>query len=108
MEAQQKENYFQFYPRRTNNSSHSKSRPHKQKHSSIKILPHIAEEYNYRITNHLLIKKIISPRRDKIIVQSLSHVFRRNNSNHSQHLSREKQRTAQKNRSLHNPKRKED
>lgn len=41
-----------------------------------KLLPHIIEEYQYRITNHLLIKKIISPKRDKIIMNSLENVRR--------------------------------
>jgi hypothetical protein len=44
---------------------------HVKRYEKGKILPHISEEYNYRITNHLLIKKIISPRRDKIIMGSL-------------------------------------
>ena len=46
-----------------------------------KMLPHIVEEYQYRITNHLLIKKIISPKRDKIIVNSLQKVKRLHRSN---------------------------
>jgi hypothetical protein len=41
-----------------------------------KLLPHIQEEYQYRITNHLLIKKIISPKRDKIIMNSLENIKR--------------------------------
>lgn len=37
-----------------------------------KLLPHIIEEYQYRITNELLSHKISHPRRDKIIAESLS------------------------------------
>lgn len=33
-----------------------------------KLLPHISEEYEYKITNQLLVSKIINPKRDKLIV----------------------------------------
>jgi hypothetical protein len=32
-----------------------------------KLLPHIAEEYQYKITNQLLVQKIMNPKRDKLI-----------------------------------------
>jgi hypothetical protein len=38
-----------------------------------RLLPHIHEEYDFRITNRLLIEKITNPRRDRTIVDSLSH-----------------------------------
>jgi hypothetical protein len=37
------------------------------------MLPHINEEYEFRITNKLLIQKIANPRRDRIIIDSLAH-----------------------------------
>lgn len=37
-----------------------------------KLLPHIIEEYQYRITNELLSHKISHPRRDKLIAESFS------------------------------------
>lgn len=36
-----------------------------------KLLPHIIGEYEYRITNKLLAHKILNPRRDKMIMDSL-------------------------------------
>ena len=36
-----------------------------------RLYPHISDEYDYRINNRLLIAKIINPRRDKIIMDSL-------------------------------------
>ena len=36
-----------------------------------KLLPHIIGEYEYRITNKLLVHKILNPRRDKLIMDSL-------------------------------------
>jgi len=42
-----------------------------------KVLPHITEEYEFRITNRLLIDKITNPRRDKTIVDSLTNVTSR-------------------------------
>lgn len=38
-----------------------------------KLFPHISDEYNFRINNRILISKIINPRRDKIIIDSLMH-----------------------------------
>lgn len=38
-----------------------------------KLLPHIIEEYQYRITNELLSHKISHPRRDKLIAESFSN-----------------------------------
>ena len=38
-----------------------------------KLLPHIHEEYSFRITNRLLIYKIMHPKRDKNITDSLLH-----------------------------------
>lgn len=37
-----------------------------------KLLPHIIEEYQYRITNELLDEKICHPKRDKLITGSFS------------------------------------
>lgn len=37
-----------------------------------KLLPHINQQYEFRITNRLLLQKIINPRRDRTIVESLS------------------------------------
>lgn len=37
-----------------------------------KLLPHIIEEYQYRITNELLDEKISHPKRDKLITGSFS------------------------------------
>lgn len=48
----------------------------------LKLLPHIIGEYEYRITNKLLVHKILNPRRDKLIMDSLmnaSNVFCNNN-----------------------------
>lgn len=42
-----------------------------------KLLPHITEEYQYRITNDLLRYKIANPRRDKIIMEALQSAFSR-------------------------------
>jgi hypothetical protein len=36
------------------------------------LLPHIIEEYQYRITNELLDEKISHPKRDKLIAGSFS------------------------------------
>lgn len=36
-----------------------------------KLLPHIIGEYEYRITNKILVHKILNPRRDKLIRDSL-------------------------------------
>lgn len=41
-----------------------------------RLLPHIHEEYDFRITNRLLIEKITNPRRDRTIVDSLSHTHK--------------------------------
>lgn len=59
-EQSSKQDYLRYFGNKKPN--------HKSKH---KLLPHIAEEYNYRITNHLLLKKIISPKRDKTIMHSI-------------------------------------
>lgn len=37
----------------------------------VKVLPHIKEEFYYRVENKLMVQKIINPRRDKTIVESL-------------------------------------
>ena len=75
MEQADKKEYFQYYkqPNPSIQSSHSKERIklEKKRYENNKLLPHIAEEYHFRITNHLLLKKIISPKRDKIIMQAL-------------------------------------
>jgi hypothetical protein len=63
------------------------------------LLPHIAEEYHYRITNHLLLKKIISPKRDKIIVQSMEGM-RKNYSGHSNASSGDKWRSGRRFRTM--------
>ena len=50
---------------------HNPSKPSKSLHhqpkSVNKILPHITEEYQYKITNQLLLHKIMNPKRDKLI-----------------------------------------
>lgn len=80
------------------------------------MLPHIAEEYHFRITNHLLLKKIISPKRDKVIMQSLSNVGKRLGSSHSNHSNMshgqnhslgEKWRSVKKFKSMHHIKNKQ-
>jgi hypothetical protein len=73
MEDNNKEQYFKYYQtRKPATDSCSRKKPQKKRHNhNKKILPHITEEYNYLITNYLLIKKIISPKRDKTILQSL-------------------------------------
>ena len=40
-------------------------------YANKRILPHISEEYEFRITNRLLVGKILNPRRDKTIMDSL-------------------------------------
>lgn len=55
--------------------SHPQQRPktsHYAASKTKKLLPHIIEEYQYRITNELLSHKISHPRRDKIIAESFS------------------------------------
>jgi len=42
-----------------------------------KLLPHITEEYQYRITNDLLRYKIAKPRRDKIIMEAVQSAYSR-------------------------------
>lgn len=83
MEDENKEQYFRYYQTRapTADSYSRKKQPFKRYNNS-KILPHITEEYNYRITNYLLIKKIISPKRDKTIMQSLEALSRKYHSAH--------------------------
>lgn len=79
-----KGSYLQYFP------------PQQRRIERPKMLPHIVEEYQYRITNHLLLKKIISPKRDKIIISSLQKVKRLHRANtHAKHktLSREAART---------------
>lgn len=68
-----KGSYLQYFPQQLAGKQRRIERP--------KMLPHIVEEYQYRITNHLLIKKIISPKRDKIIVNSLQRIKRLHRSN---------------------------
>jgi hypothetical protein len=36
-----------------------------------KMYPHISDEYDFKINNRLLLSKIINPRRDKTIMDSL-------------------------------------
>ena len=83
MEQADKKEYFQYYkqPNPSIQSSHSKERIklEKKRYENNKLLPHIAEEYHFRITNHLLLKKIISPKRDKIIMQSLCCLSKKGN-----------------------------
>jgi hypothetical protein len=38
-----------------------------------RVLPHIKEEFHYRVENRLLVDKIINPRRDKVIMESLAN-----------------------------------
>jgi hypothetical protein len=38
-----------------------------------KVLPHIKEEFHFRVENRLMVEKIVHPRRDKTIVESLAH-----------------------------------
>jgi hypothetical protein len=38
-----------------------------------RAFPHIADYYNFRINNRILVSKIINPRRDKTIMESLLH-----------------------------------
>lgn len=45
---------------------------HYSSNKTKKLLPHIIEEYQYRITNELLSHKISHPRRDKLIAESFS------------------------------------
>lgn len=83
MEVLDKREYFRFYNHhRSMHSNKSKIKHQTKKYEGLKPLPHISEEYNYRTTNHLLIKKIISPRRDKVIMHSLEGVGK-NSSGHS-------------------------
>ena len=95
-----------YYRRRDQGASKtfaSPCHPKTQKYNIDKLLPHIAEEYNYRITNHLLIKKIICPRRDKIIMNSLEHVsqHRKNNSSLGEKNYSRGRTAPGKHRSLH-------
>lgn len=39
----------------------------------VKVLPHIKEEFYYRVENKLMVQKITNPRRDKSIVDSLAN-----------------------------------
>lgn len=99
MEVLDKREYFRFYNHnRSTHSNKSKIKHQTKKYEGLRPLPHISEEYNYRITNHLLIKKIISPRRDKVILHSLEGVSKQS-SGHSRSGTRERWRTSHKNRS---------
>lgn len=54
----------------------TRDRDHSRLHTSCpynmrKMLPHIAEEYDYQTTNRLLMEKISHPRRNKLILDSL-------------------------------------
>lgn len=42
-------------------------------YKNTKALPHINEEYQFRITNKNLVQKLINPRRDKTIINSLAN-----------------------------------
>lgn len=42
------------------------------------MFPHIADYYNFRINNRILLAKIINPRRDKTIMESLAHAKPKN------------------------------
>ena len=87
-----KQSYLQYY--QTN--SHSNTFTRQRKRYPPKILPHIAEEYNFRITNHLLVKKIMNPKRDKIIKNSLEKAkkFVRSSSNKKREANSLKKRHA--------------
>ena len=110
-----KKEYFQYYQPKNSSfqSSSSKERIQleRKRYENNKLLPHIAEEYHFRITNHLLLKKIISPKRDKIIMQSLSNLgkkgLRSGSSLHGSCTSSEKMRTMKSIRSLHHEKRRQ-
>lgn len=54
-----------------------------------KLLPHISEEYEYKITNQLLLSKILNPKRDKLIMQN----FQRNRSRLTTKKSKSRERT---------------
>lgn len=77
-----KKEYFEYYnnhkatKRNATNTEHIEkvSRPQTSQYQIAqlqKLLPHITEEYQYRITNELLQHKIANPRRDKIIVEAV-------------------------------------
>ena len=78
-----KKEYFQYYqqknPSLQSSSSKERIKLERKKYENNKLLPHIAEEYHFRITNHLLLKKIISPKRDKIIMRSLINLGKKGN-----------------------------
>lgn len=69
--------YLSYFKPQSQTVNHQSTR-HRQKTSQYqltqeqKLLPHITEEYQFRITNELLDHKIKNPRRDKIIIQSRS------------------------------------
>lgn len=74
----------------------------KKKYETSKLLPHITEEYHFRITNHLLLKKILSPKRDKLIVSSLENVNRKStHGNRHSHAASVKLRSMKKFKSMH-------
>lgn len=112
MEDENKEQYFRFYQCKTPSDDHpARKKQHLKRYQNSKILPHIIEEYNYRITNYLLIKKIISPKRDKTIMQSLQSLNRKYHSAHGNHShtaarennkSRENSRSNEKYKTLYN------
>lgn len=78
-----KEQYFSYYtinqptvlPKPQSQSSHiaPPNTSHYGLANTKKLLPHIIEEYQYRITNQLLAEKINHPKRDKLIAESFSH-----------------------------------
>jgi len=45
-----------------------------QDYNQHRHFSHIVDEYDFRINNKLLVQKIINPRRDKVIMESLTHV----------------------------------
>lgn len=53
----------------------------------VKVLPHIKEEFYYRVENKLMVQKITNPRRDKIIVDSLANTatFKRSSRRKKRH-----------------------
>ncbi len=53
--------YSQHNPPKISKSLHQPPKP------VNKILPHITEEYQFKITNQLLLNKIMNPKRDKLI-----------------------------------------
>jgi hypothetical protein len=101
----EKNKYLEYFTQSQNNSNNF-NRFHKsqkkinnkkeQKNQSaylnskkdVKPLPHISEEYQYKITNQLLLFKIMNPKRDKLIVESFHRSCSRPETNKKGHLKR--------------------